>query len=224
MKFDKHKSWGMVGLARTYGAERELFGSDVTNHNTIKLTIKHAQKHRELGRDWTMGDDILCEVELSALQFAELLTNMNVGDGVPCTIRYTREDGYIKYKNEKNKLEVIYEERSSVIDKASLNIQEVAAQVSELISNKKISQKIGNELLNKLEVVRSNLVGNNCEFYKQQTFNEISQMVVEAKSQISEHVNQKIYSVGLEKLMNMSDVMPMLNGSDTIDCKEDDVE
>ena len=104
---EKDKSWGMVGFYRNYGSGRELFGSDVTNHNTIRLTVKHAIKHRELGRDWTMGDDIICEVELSALQFAELLTNMNMGDGVPCTIRYTREDGYVDYKNEKSKRDVV---------------------------------------------------------------------------------------------------------------------
>ena len=133
-QIEKDKSWGMVGFYRTYGGGKELFGSDVTNHNTIRLTIKHARKHRELGKDWTMGDDIICEVELSALQFAELLTNMNVGDGVPCTIKYTREDGCIEYKNEKNKIAVIQEERSEQIDKASSNLQEVITQLNELIN------------------------------------------------------------------------------------------
>ena len=212
-KREKDKSWGMVGFYRNYGSGRELFGSDVTNHNTIRLAIKHAIKHRDLGRDWTMGDDMICEVELSALQFDELLTNMNVGDGVPCTIRYTREDGYVDYKNEKSKIEVIQEERSAEIDEAALNLQEAINQLSELISNKKIPKTIGGELLHKLKVATSNLEGSSYEFYKKQAFNEVAQMVVEAKSQISEHINHKIYSVGLEHLINASDVTPMLNGS-----------
>lgn len=211
---EKHKSWGMVGFYHNFGSGRELFGSDVTNHNTIRLTVKHAVKHRELGRDWTMGDDIICEVELSALQFAELLTNMNMGDGVPCTIKYTREDGYVDYKSEKSKIEVIQEERSAEIDEASLNLQEVINELTELISNKKIPKTIGGELLHKLKVATSNLEGSNYEFYKKQAFNEVAQMVVEAKSQISEHINHKIYSVGLEHLINASEVAPMLNGSD----------
>ena len=210
---EKHKSWGMVGFYRNFGSGRELFGSDVTNHNTIRLTVKHAVKYRELGRDWTMGDDIICEVELSALQFAELLTNMNMGDGVPCTIKYTREDGYVDYKSEKSKIEVIQEERNEEIEKASSNLQEVISELTELISNKKIPKTVGNELLHKLKCATSNLEGSNYEFYKKQAFNEVAKMVVEAKSQISEHINHKIYSVGLEHLINSSEVTPLLNGT-----------
>ena len=210
---EKHKSWGMVGFYHNFGSGRELFGSDVTNHNTIRLTVKHAIKHRELGRDWTMGDDIICEVELSALQFAELLTNMNMGDGVPCTIKYTREDGYVEYKSEKSKIEVIQEERNAEIEKASSNLQEVISELTELINNKKVPKSVGSELLHKLKCATSNLEGSNYEFYKKQAFNEVAKMVVEAKSQISEHINHKIYSVGLEHLINASEVTPLLNGT-----------
>ena len=210
---EKHKSWGMVGFYHNFGSGRELFGSDVTNHNTIRLTVKHAIKHRELGRDWTMGDDIICEVELSALQFAELLTNMNMGDGVPCTIKYTREDGYVDYKSEKSKIEVIQEERNAEIEKASSNLQEVIGELIELINNKKVPKTVGSELLHKLKCATSNLEGSNYEFYKKQAFNEVAKMVVEAKSQISEHINHKIYSVGLEHLINASEVTPLLNGT-----------
>ena len=72
----RDKSWGVVGFYRIHGSGRELFGSDVANHDTIRLAIKHAVKHRDLGRDWTMGDDLICEVELSALQFAITTTKM----------------------------------------------------------------------------------------------------------------------------------------------------
>lgn len=214
LKMKKHPSWGMVGLYHTQGGGRQLFGSDVTNHNTIRLAIKHAQKHRDLGRDWTMGDDIICEVEMSALQFAELLTNMNVGDGVPCTIKYTANDGYIEYQEEQSKIDVIYSERDSNVDKASSRLREVEQGLSELINNRKISKSVGTELLHKLSTALSDLEGNNFEFYKRQATEEIDKMVVEAKSQISEYVNHKIYSVGLETLMSGKDITPTLNGGD----------
>lgn len=213
---EKDKSWGMVGFYRSYGGGRELFGSDVTNHNTIRLTVKHAIKHRELGRDWTMGDDTICDVELSALQFAELLTNMNVGDGVPCTIRYTKEDGYVDYKSEKSKIEIIKEERDAKVDAVSTYLQDAINQLNELIDSKKIPKTVGSELLHKLKSATSNLEGDSYKFYKKQAADEVAQMVVEAKSQISEHINYKIYSVGLEHLMNASEVTPMLNGSDNL--------
>ena len=211
-KHKKHASWGMVGFYHTQGGARQLFGSDVTNRNTISLKIKHAKKYRELGRDWTMGDDTVCEVELSALQFAELLTNMNVGDGVPCTIRYTADDGYIEYQEEQSKLDIIYEERDDIVDRASTKLREVESGLMELINNKKIAKSIGAELLHKLSTALSDLEGSNFEFYKKQSNKEIDKMVVEAKSQISEYITHKIYSVGLETLMNGADIAPLLNG------------
>lgn len=211
-KYEKHASWGMVGLYHTQGGGRQLFGSDVSNHNTIRLVIKHAQKHRDLGREWTMGDDTICEVELSALQFAELLTNMNIGDGVSCTIRYTNNDGYVEYQEEQSKLDVIYKERDEIVNRASLGLREVEQGISELINSKKISKSIGTELLHKLSSALSDLEGNNFEFYKKQATEEIDKMVIEAKSQISEYINHKIYSVGLEALMSGENITPMLNG------------
>lgn len=213
--FDKnetHASWGMVGFYHTQGGERQLFGSDVSNHNTVFIKVKHAQKSRELGRNWISGTDTICEVELSALQFAELLTNTNVGDGVPCTVRYTRTDGCIQYKPETSKIDVIYEERDDIVERASSSLKEVKTELAELINNKKISKSIGNELLNKLSSALSDLEGNNFDFYKKQATREIDKMVVEAKSQISEYVADKVYSVGLETLINGAYITPKLNG------------
>lgn len=213
-EMEQHASWGMVGFYHTQGGERQLFGSDVSNHNTVILRVKHAKKERELGRDWTMGTDTICEVELSALQFAELLTNMNIGDGVPCTVRYTRTDGCIQYKPETSKLDVIYEERDEIVDRASSRLNEVRTELAKLIDNKKITKSVGNELLHKLSSALSDLEGCGFEFYKKQATKEIDKMVVEAKSQISEYVAAKIYSVGLETLMNAADITPMLNGDE----------
>ena len=210
---ETHPSWGMVGLYHTQGYGRQCFGSDVTNHNTIRLVLKHAVKHRELGKDWTMGDDTLFEVELTSLQFAELLTNMNVGDGVPCTINYTQTDGHIKYKPERSKIEIIREERDKKIDGAFSALKEVEDEIIALVNSKKLSKSVGSELAHKLSVALSNLEGHGYDYYKKQAAEEIDTMIVEAKSQISEYVTAKVYSVGLETLMKGADITPKLNGA-----------
>lgn len=208
----KHASWGMVGFYRTQGYGRQCFGSDVTNHNTIRLVLKHAIKHRELGKDWTMGDDTICEIELTSLQFAELLTNMNCGDGVPCTIIYTNNDGHIVYKPEKSKIDIIREERDKNIDGAFSALKEVENEIIALINNKKLAKSVGSELSHKLSVALSNLEGFGYDYYKKQATEEIDSMVVEAKSQISEYVSAKIHSIGLETIMSGANITPMLNG------------
>ncbi len=89
-----HASYGLVQFVRTSnGGPRHLFGSAVDVHpTTICLTVKPAKWRHDLHHDWYFAvNETMIEVELSATQFTELITTMNMGSGVPCTIR--RFDG-----------------------------------------------------------------------------------------------------------------------------------
>ena len=201
-EYEKHDSWGMVGIYHQHHGGRELFGSDVTNYNTICLKIKTALCSRDLGRDWITGDKTLIEISLSANQFADLLTNTNMGDGVPCTIEYTIDKGMIGYKPQKPKLEIIEEERDELAEKTVSDLESSIAMVKELITNKKLSKSAGQELLFKMSGVYSSLVGGSKEFFKKQARQEVNDMVVEAKRQVQSYVDNKIYSTGLKMLQD----------------------
>lgn len=86
-----HPSYGMVGFSRvTSSGHQRLFGSTLESHyHTIHLRIHEADLciDHDLHMERARAKGQIVEVELSAAQFAELLTSMNVGDGVPCTIR-----------------------------------------------------------------------------------------------------------------------------------------
>ena len=92
--YESHPSWGMVEFSRVeHGGPCRLFGSSLTNHGTtIILRVREASRKHGLGQDWYHGSHSkeLIEVELSAAQFAGLLTTMNIGNGVPCTIRHVQ--------------------------------------------------------------------------------------------------------------------------------------
>lgn len=210
-KSESHKSWGMIGLARTFcSGPQQLFGSAVTNHTTVRLRIKHAHKKRDLGRDWTFGDDLICEVDMSPNQFADLICNMNVGDGVPCTIRYTQEDGNVEFKPETNKLETIYTDRVETDEKMIDRLYDTIRRLNNLVSTHKMPKGIGEEISRDLAALHKYLSGSGSDFLRKRAREEIESMVVEAKTQVSEYVNNKIYSVGLEKLVSMSEITPQL--------------
>lgn len=85
----KHPSYGMVQFSRVTGGNCRLFGSALEGHNhRIELRIHEAEMRidheRHMERPYARAQII--EVALSAAQFAELLTTMNAGSGVPCTI------------------------------------------------------------------------------------------------------------------------------------------
>lgn len=214
---EKHESWGVIGLYHQYHGGRELFGSDVTNHSTICLKIKTAQCSRELGRDWIMGDETLIEVSLSANQFADMLTNTNIGDGVPCTIEYVRGIGSIQYKPQKPKLEVIEEERDLLAESVVENILASISTVEGLVKSKKLSKGAGDNLIFTMRKAYSDLVGGGKEFYKKQAKQEVESMVTEAKRQVQEYVDSKIYSTGLQMLKDGYTPPQLLDGEAGVD-------
>jgi len=85
---EEHESYGTIGFYRTQGDPGKMFGSALPQHgHFVALSIKRAIRYHDLHQDWIHGGEELINIWLSANQFAELLTTMNVGDGVPCTLK-----------------------------------------------------------------------------------------------------------------------------------------
>ena len=88
-EIDTHPSYGVVGFYRTQGDPGKMFGSALPQHgHFVSLKIRRAVREFDGPSEWVFGKKELVEVWLSAAQFADLLTTMNVGSGVPCTLRY----------------------------------------------------------------------------------------------------------------------------------------
>lgn len=90
-----HPSYGIVSFSRiSSSGKKRLFGSTLDMHyHSIVLELSEAElciDHELLNERVCAGKSIV-RVEMSAAQFAELLTTMNIGEGVPCTIE--RRDG-----------------------------------------------------------------------------------------------------------------------------------
>lgn len=89
---DKHESYGAMQLSRGQRPATALFGSSIKHENTIRLKISSAEIERKHHTDFIFSShsikDTYIEVEMSYSQFAEAITSLNQGTGVPVTIRY----------------------------------------------------------------------------------------------------------------------------------------
>lgn len=86
---ERHESYGQVSFNRiSCTPPLDLYGSNLKHGNIISLSIRRSTKNRNLNRDTYYGGEEIVEVKLSSAQFAELLTSLNVGSGVPCTISH----------------------------------------------------------------------------------------------------------------------------------------
>lgn len=84
---ETHASFGLIQASRTSGQVR-LFGSAIPSHqHFISLSIARAKRIRTgLGVVHYARTGEVLKVSLSELQWAELITSLGSGDGVPCTI------------------------------------------------------------------------------------------------------------------------------------------
>ena len=84
---ETHPSYGMIRAGRVSGGHSNLYGSSVSHQHFITIEISHGARDRHLSTDWYTTGESIVRVDLSANQFAEMLTNMN-SSGVPCTLSY----------------------------------------------------------------------------------------------------------------------------------------
>lgn len=93
-----HPTYGMIGALRwTSGRGVRLFGSKLPGHTAgVTIRIHAAAVSFEHGHEQVSaaaaGGRLLAEVTLSPVQWAEFITSMNVGDGVPCTVNFVAGD------------------------------------------------------------------------------------------------------------------------------------
>ncbi len=75
-----------------------MFGSELRANSCIRMTVERGVEEWSLHEKRYFSDNKpLIEVDLTAAQFAELLTSMNVGSGIPCTINRTETDWKIPH-------------------------------------------------------------------------------------------------------------------------------
>jgi hypothetical protein len=85
-----HPSWGTATVSRCAGTHN-LFGSDLEHMHFLSLRIHTATKCvNETGREHisTAGSKQIVEVFFSEAQYAQLISSVGGGGGVPCTIRH----------------------------------------------------------------------------------------------------------------------------------------
>lgn len=95
---------GIIQINRTYGGRTAMFGSSIEHDVVMKLSINTCEVDRSFSTDRYFPVNNIIEIELTPAQYAEMITNLNHGVGVPCTI--TRFQGKLIKNDLKIKDEV----------------------------------------------------------------------------------------------------------------------
>jgi len=190
---EQHESFGMIGAYRIQGGDGKLFGSSIKHFNGIRIVVKRAEKTRSLNEDRFFGKEQLVELELSPSQFTQFITTMNVGDGVPCTLR--RVNGKIMEEcPEVNDRKLFEKEFKEKLKGVTHKMDEIIKDVEEIFEKKTINKGDRAEVIDKLgllmQEIRLNLP------FVQSQFNEAMEKTVnEAKGEVESFIAQRMNSL-----------------------------
>lgn len=206
-----HPAFGMVGFSRIQGGNPVLFGSSVEHNDRIQLTIKHAEEYRGLSKDWYHGRGMITQVEMSYSQFAECVSAMNMGDGVPCTIMFTEKDGMIPgITKNVDKRQQFRDEFSERIDRAMETVQEQIDVIRQSLENKKnFGIKDRENLMKALNSVKVN-IGSNLDFVVESFDEQMDKSVCEAKGEIEAFCQNKMAAFAQMAISEHSDEIKKL--------------
>jgi len=208
VKVESHPSYGQAVFHRVTGSIGKLYGSPLTDHHSvIRLTISRSEMHHEHGRNWRFGRDQLIEVTFSAAQFAELLTNMNVSEGAPCTIDFIRGEGSIESPPEEQEVEhekVVkgFEGKiAGTVKKLRENLIKLGELLEKKSPNKEDRQKIYSMVEGALQEVEAN-----SPFVLEQFGEATEKMVSAAKAEMAATTIAIVQKLGFEKLEDLRQV------------------
>jgi hypothetical protein len=200
-----HPSYGTLSFSRRTGGATPLFGSSIEHRDTIAMTLYHADITRCLYSDSVYGNKKIVEVEMSYSQFAEAITSMNMGSGVPVTIRWTEKDGHIPSCDFVSKREQFTNEFKEKLNDTMNDSQTLIKEVEELFSQKKQFTKADKEaVLKKLTQLNYN-IGRNVEFVAEQFNEQMDKTVMEAKGEIEAFCQNKVNSIASAALAEHRD-------------------
>lgn len=205
-----HPSYGMLSFSRVTGGATNLFGSSIKHRDFISMTLYHGDIERGLNSDWYHGSKIIAEAEMSYAQFAEAITSMNVGSGIPVTIKRTEKDGLIPECNFINKREQSQDEFSERMDHANQKMDRLVKEIQALFLEKKSIGKADKEnIMNRLSEIQAE-VSKNSKFALGCFNEQIEKTVTEAKAEIEAFCQNKMNSIAQAALANQTEEIKRL--------------
>jgi len=210
---DEHPAYAMLMFSHLSGGNPNLFGSSVKHDHKILMTLSHGSVERHLNSDWYHPGKTICEVEMSLTQFAEAISSMNVGPGVPVTLTYTEKDGNIPA------IEQFIDKRAQYLDEFREKNAESVKEIKNLIKDvrnafdkKTLTKKDKEDILSALIRIE-NATGSHNTFMADQ-FNEATDNVVkEAKGEIEAFVQHKMTSLALQAFAENREALGEIEGN-----------
>lgn len=199
---EQQDCFAMVSASRITSSGQHLFGSEIKHNSLICLRIKECHHARRGTSESYHDGNIITEVYLTPLQWAEMLTNMNTL-GVPCTLTFSQDKGKVKpYNPIKSLIDETYDYSQKAMQSEELNKR--VQDVRDYINDSRLSKKAKEELRVKLDVAFTHLESN-ARYFATRFSESATRIVTESKAAVEANRQKVLEDLGLVKIAEMRD-------------------
>lgn len=201
-KVTQHPAYGLVQINRVSGYEY-LVGSEVAHQDYFELRIREAERIEEDGGWRFFGKRKLIEIKLTANQMIDLFTQMNIGEGIPCTIGEVDNVARPRVSREKSRIELMSEHGMEKVEERVRESKDVLEKVLELCSTLPQKKK---DAIKSIMTVFINNTHLNAGWYINRISEATEQAISIAKTEVESHVAATVRALGLKSLRELDRV------------------
>lgn len=193
-------SFGLVSISRAHGMRR-LFDSPFESQNFITLSISRAYRHRtDLHSNYIGDDGEIIKIAMSEVQFASMVTSLNMGVGTPCTIAHLDGKAVPEPRPDQTKETFAHEARGHFTDLAAM-----AAELEKLTEKPAKDLKAEQrERMRFLALKIHQAVTSSMDFFHEQFQESMDKVVAAAKGEVQAYVLSVVQKTGLTAIKNMA--------------------
>lgn len=195
----KHESFGQIQFSRVNGRAK-FYGSELEQDHYITMEVLPSEVKRDLSKEWYFGYGIPhIRLRMSSGQFSELITSLNIGTGVPCTVEYVAGKKMQNLPLSESRKEFTHRKFEDRMKMFANTIRDKQKEAQELVKKKTLSKDDMHKLQHHIEWLTSE-VTNNIPFFMECFQETMDEVVLEAKTEVENAIQHKISVLGLSEL------------------------
>ena len=197
-----HPAYGIASFHRICGNAGNLFGSSVDCDHYVEMEISSGVEiESDSYHSYLPTGKPHIRVAFSPAQFAELITSMNIGFGVPCTIKEIAGERIDRIPDEihVNELDRQKDNFKQQMKELSENLHKAQNRIKELLSLPRLTKEQKDEL-SKVLYKGIQDIDSNIPFYMEMFDEATENIVQEAKAEIDATVHNCVLNAGIKAL------------------------
>lgn len=201
-----HPSFGQISFSRVQSTGMNFYGSELEQDHYISMELHTSEMERDLTCDRYYNKRFVARLRMTSGQFAEMITSMNRGCGVPCTFEFYDKEKTPELNTQESRKAFIHRKFEDRMKAFALRIKESQNKAKELVKKKTLSKQDVQDLMHHIEYL-STEVSSNIPFFARCFQETMDEVVFEAKTEVENAIQHKINVLGLQELHNQQNLL-----------------